>query len=165
MVRNLYKSQLSRLSALESAHASCASKLKVAQEAAVANSKARKEVQQELKDFVQKVKVMEGEMLVKSQEAVTQQAMRTRVEVMYEYFRGEHVAWDLNEATRIYNEVYPQDALSLFVPRDEVFAEPPDVEKVNVSGGRGSKDVEDEGDTLDDAVVDKVDGGDEDKIE
>ena len=91
------------------------------------------------------------------------------MEVMYEYFRGEHVTWDLNEATRIYNEAYPQDALSLFVPRDEVFAEPPGAEKVNVSGGGDSKDVEDEVEdtAMDkaDGAIDKADDGDENKVE
>lgn len=74
------------------------------------------EVQGELKEFVKKVQSLEEKMTEEAQEAITHHAMRTRVEVMQEYFRGEHVSWDLNETMRIYNEAYPGDAFPLFAP-------------------------------------------------
>ena len=151
MIRKFLKSQSSKLSALENAHSSCASKLKVAQELAAVNLKSKKEVQQELKEFVSKVRVMEDEMLTKSQEAVTQQAMRTRVEVMQEFFRGEHTSWDLDEAMRIYNEVYPQDAFALSFPLGGDLSEPVEAEK---SGTNDTKVVE--GDAKMDDVKDAV---------
>lgn len=107
MAQRVHKDQSSRLSALEVAHGSCAQKLKSAQESAAANLKAGREVQKELEDFVKKVRVMEKEMTGKAQEAITQQVMRTRVEVMQEYYHGEHSGWNLDETIAIYNEAYP----------------------------------------------------------
>lgn len=169
MIRKILKSQSSKLSALEGAHSSCASRLKAAQESAAVNLKLKREVQQELKDFVSKVRVMESEMLANSQEAITQQVMRTRVEVMQEFFRGEHVSWDLDDAIRIYNEVYPQDAFALVASRDGDVAEPLGAEKSGASDAKVTVDdakmgdAEDAGkDKGDVQVEDVVDGVNED---
>ena len=137
MAQRVHKDQSSKLSALEVAHSLCAQKLKVAQESAAANLKAGREVQKELEDFVKKVRVMEKEMTGNAHEAMAQQAMRTRVEVMQEYYRGEHVSWDLNEAIRIYNEAYPTDAFSLHVTEDEVAKVVPAVGEANLSSDGG----------------------------
>lgn len=43
----------------------------------------------------------------------TQQIMRTRVEMMLEYHRGEQSSWDIAETVKIYNVAYPDDAFSV----------------------------------------------------
>ena len=141
LARKAHKDLGSRLSALQSVHGLCAQKLRNAQESAAANLKAGREVQQELEEFVKKVKVMEVEMTGKAQEAITQQAMRTRVEVMQEYYRGEHTGWDLDETIRIYNEAYPEDAflsqtVQTGIARDELV-----VEEASPSGDAEVKDA------------------------
>lgn len=158
MVRKVHKDQSSKQSTLEAAHGSCAQKLRIAQESAATNLKAGRKVQKELEDFVKKVRVMEKEMTGNALEAMTQQAMRTRVEVMQEYYRGEHVGWDLNETIRIYNEAYPMDAFPLHVAEDEVASVIPAVGEANPSIDDGVEPVAVEEKT--DAPVDEDVGED-----
>lgn len=39
--------------------------------------------------------------------------MRTRLEMMLEYSRGEWKVWDVNKTIPIYNELYPEDAFAI----------------------------------------------------
>lgn len=94
----------------------CSEKLKAARELAAAHLKTGMEIQRELDEFVEKVRVMERDLTANAQDEITRHVMRSRVEVMSEYFRGEHVGWDLNETIRIYNEAYPKDAFPLYAP-------------------------------------------------
>lgn len=52
-----------------------------------------------------------------AQMVITQHAMRTRVELMLEFQRGEWASWYVGETVRIYNEAYPDDTFSLYLPQ------------------------------------------------
>lgn len=44
---------------------------------------------------------------------VTQAVVKTKVEMILEYYRGERSTWDVTETVRIYNEAYSEDAYPL----------------------------------------------------
>lgn len=77
------------------------------------NLKTATDVQKEFDEFAMKVQSMETGMREEAAKVATQQIMRTRVEMMLEYKRGEWKAWDIDETIRIYNEQYPEDAFPL----------------------------------------------------
>lgn len=118
MANEALREELKRLRIVANMHSGCSQRLRAAQELAISHLRTSKEVQEELDEFVEKVKKMEVVMHDEAQKVITQHTMRTRVEVMMEHFRGEHASWDLGETVRIYNEAYPDDAFPLFVPED-----------------------------------------------
>ena len=137
MANEALKEELKRLKMIANMHRGCAQKLRSAQELAMSHLRTSNEVQQELDEFVEKVKKMEVTMHDEAQKLITQQTMRTRVEVMMEHFRGEHASWDMGETVRIYNEAYPGDAFPLFVSEDAV----PDVQIPNEVEAGGTNAV------------------------
>lgn len=108
---SLYESR-----SMEEKYKEVVTKLHASQAAASENLKVARDVQQDLDDFTVKVKATEEKMHEEAQKLITQHAMRARVETMMEYFKGEHLSWDMNETVRIYNEAYPDDAFPLHVP-------------------------------------------------
>ena len=137
---------------LEDKYKECVNRLRATQVIASENLKAAKEVQKDLDEFTVKVKATEEKMHDEAQKLITQHAMRARVETMMEYFKGEHVSWDMNETVRKYNEAYPEDAFPLHVPGN---VEPPagEVGTLDVAIVEGKLPsggiVADDGDALD----------------
>lgn len=117
MAQDSLEDESKKLKMLESAHNGWAQKLRVAQDLAAKNLNASQDVQEELDDFALKVQSLEQKMHEEAQKIITQHAIRTRVEMMLEYQRGEWSSWDVDETIRIYNEAYPNDAFSLFIPQ------------------------------------------------
>ena len=128
----------------------CVNKLQLTQVTASENLRLAREVQQDLDEFTVKVKATEEKMHDEAQKLITQHAMRARVETMMEYFKGEHVSWDMNETVRIYNEAYPGDAFPLHVPRNNDVE--PHVEDVGVTDAAEDKSAG-EDDVLNDGDV------------
>lgn len=89
VAHDFYLSELRRFQSLEENHKDCAARIQSALDRASDNLKASKEVQTEFDEFVSKVQSMEAEMCEQAVAAATQQIMRTRVEMMLEYSRGE----------------------------------------------------------------------------
>lgn len=60
--------------------------------------------------------------------------MRTRVDMMLEYHRGEWSSWDVLETVRIYNKEYPDDAFPLdgLDPSNEEVKSPGAVPKTTI---------------------------------
>lgn len=113
VAQEIYVNELKKFKELESEHSKCAEKLKLAHELVANNLKTAKEVQDEFDEFATKVQSMEIGMREEAAKVATQQIMRTQVEMMLEYVRGEWKAWDVNETIRIYNDQYPEDAFPL----------------------------------------------------
>ncbi|XP_074365267.1 uncharacterized protein LOC141706399 [Apium graveolens] len=115
MAREVVENEYKKLKALEIAHSGCAKKMCCAQDLATANLKASIDVQKKFDEFSAKVQPLEARMNEEAQKAITQHAMRARVEMMMEYQRGGWTSWDMNETVRIYNEAYPKDVFPLFI--------------------------------------------------
>lgn len=113
VAQEVYLNELKKFKDLEEEHVKCAEKLKSALDLAADNLKAAKDVQKEFDEFATKVQSMESGMRDEAAKDATQQIMRTRVEMMLEYGRGEWKTWDVNETIRIYNEQYLEDAFPL----------------------------------------------------
>lgn len=111
--QEVYLSELKKFKELEDDHAGCGEKSKNALEQAADNLKIFKDVQGEFDEFVMKVQSLEAGMRDEANKIATQQIMRTCVEMMLEYNRGEGKAWDVNETIRIYNELYPQNTFPI----------------------------------------------------
>lgn len=84
------------------------------------NLNAKNEIQKELDDFASKVQSLEDDMKREGEKVVHQQIMRTRVDMMMEYHRGEWSSLDVAETVKIYNDAFPDDAFPLdeFVDRN-----------------------------------------------
>lgn len=113
VAQEAYLNELKKYKELEEEHNKCGKKINSALGLAADNLKTAKNVQNELDEFAVKVQSMESGMREEAAKIATQQIMRTRVEMMLEYSRGEWKAWDVNETIHIYNEQYPEDAFPL----------------------------------------------------
>lgn len=113
VAQEFYVNEFKKFKELEDEHEKCAEKLKSTFDLAANNLKAAKYFQCEFDEFAIKVQSMEIGMREEATRVATQQIMRTRVEMMLEYGRGEWKAWDVNETIRIYNEQHPEDAFPL----------------------------------------------------
>lgn len=83
-------------------------------------------VQCELDDLSLKVQGMEQKVAEEANKIVTQAIMKTRVEMMLEYHRGEWSTWDVAETNRIYSETCPDDAFLVdCLDDDDVVQESP----------------------------------------
>ncbi|XP_074326025.1 uncharacterized protein LOC141664065 [Apium graveolens] len=123
VAREVYNHDMKKLKELEDGHMKCASKIQAAEELAFNNLKAMKDVQNELEEFASKVQSLEKEMRDEVEKAVHQQIMRTRVDTMLEYHRGEWKSRDVLETVKIYNTEFHDDAFSLDefnTPTDDV---------------------------------------------
>lgn len=88
------------------------------EELSLENLKAKNDIQKELDDFALKVQSLEGDMKREAERVVHQQIMRTRVDMMLEYHRGDWHSWDVADTVRIYNEAFPNDAFPLHCLED-----------------------------------------------
>lgn len=149
MTHEIMAHQEKRLQELEGKYEKCLGKLRTAQDLASNHLKIAKEVQDELDEFIAKVKVTEVEMHEEAQKLITRHAMKARIEAVAEYFKGEHASWDMNEMVRIYNEAYPDDVFPLHVQGGDVEPEPP------VEDAQPSENVVLEGKTLEEEDPDK----------
>lgn len=113
VAQEVYMNEFKKFKGLEKEHRKCARKIKSAFDLAADNLRAAKDVQNEFDEFVIKVQSMEAGMREEAAKVTTQQIMRTRVEIMLEYGRGEWKNWDVGETIHIYNEQYPKDAFPL----------------------------------------------------
>lgn len=118
VAHEFYVSELKRFKKIENDHVSSAEKIKSAMDRAAENLRISREVQKEFDDFANKVQSLESNMRDETAKVATQQIMRTRLEMMLEYSRGEWQAWDVNDTIRIYNEAYPDDAFPMFAPNE-----------------------------------------------
>ena len=104
---------LQEMKALEEEHSKCSNQLSQAKEEVSRYSRIAGDLQREFDEFATKVQGLEEKMEDEGRKVATQQIMRTRVEMMLEYQRGEWAAWDIEDTVRIYNEAYPNDAFSI----------------------------------------------------
>ncbi|XP_074364904.1 uncharacterized protein LOC141705945 [Apium graveolens] len=128
--REFYENEFKRLSQIEVEHKDCSEKLCAVLERARENLKMAKEIQKELDDFASKVQFLKSEMRDEATKVVTQQSMRTRVEMIFKYSRGEWKSWDVADTLKIYNYSYPDDAFQVEVLVDQELKSPRDVNPV-----------------------------------
>ncbi|KAK1389593.1 hypothetical protein POM88_017771 [Heracleum sosnowskyi] len=113
VARGICKEKMKKNKEFQVEHQGCASRIRKAEEEATKNLKNANDVQKEFDEFATKVQSLELKMQEEARQMATQQIMRTRVEMMLEYQRGEWKSWDIPEMVKIYNETYPEDAFVL----------------------------------------------------
>ena len=109
----MYEHEMKRLKEVVAEHTACVARIRAVEELNSKLLKSKNDIQCELEDFVAKVQGLEGDMRAEAEKGVHQQIMRTRVDMMLEYQRGEWSSWDVAETVRIYNEAFPDDAFPL----------------------------------------------------
>lgn len=109
----MYDHEIKRLKEIENEHKACFVRIRAVEELNFKLLKARNDIQGQLDDFAAKVQSLENDMRKEAEKAVHQQIMRTRVDLMLEYERGEWSSWDVTETVRIYNKAFPDDAFPL----------------------------------------------------
>ncbi|XP_074351465.1 uncharacterized protein LOC141690576 [Apium graveolens] len=87
VAREVHEYETKKFKDLEEEHKNCVGKIREAEELALSNLKALKDIQDELEDFTFKVQSMDH--------------------------RGEWSSWNIPETVRIYNEAFPDDAFPM----------------------------------------------------
>lgn len=113
VARGICEDKDNKLKTLEMEHQGCAKKLRASPELATTYMKSANAIQCELDDFALKMQGIEQKVSEESYKSITQAIMKTRVEMMLEYYRGELNMWDIAETVRIYNDDYPDDYFPL----------------------------------------------------
>ncbi|XP_074365030.1 uncharacterized protein LOC141706094 [Apium graveolens] len=113
VAREIYNHKMQMNKELEVKYESCVKKLEIVENLAKERLVSLNNSQKEFDDFSNKVQSMEQDMCSEAEKVVYQQIMRTRVDMMLEYHRGEWNSWDVLETVKIYNEAFPDDAFPL----------------------------------------------------
>ncbi|XP_074362686.1 uncharacterized protein LOC141702957 [Apium graveolens] len=113
-----YTVEAKKFKALEEEHKECPIKLKAAIDRASENIKTATDIQEKFDEFATNVQSLETKMKGETDKVVTQHVMKTRVEMMLEYSRGEWKNWDVIGTVKIYNYKYPDDAFPVLPPAD-----------------------------------------------
>ncbi|KAL8126219.1 hypothetical protein AgCh_013493 [Apium graveolens] len=113
VAHEVYEHESKILKDIEIEHKGCASKIQIVEEQAKQNLKAKDDVHKDLKDFATKVQSLEKDMYEEAEKVVHQQIMRTRVDMMLEYHRGEWSSLYVLETVKIYSEAFSDDAFPL----------------------------------------------------
>lgn len=112
--RGICEDKEKKLKGLQMEHQGCAEKLRASQELTTNYMKSANVMQRKLDDFALKVQGIEQKVVDEAHKTVYETIMKTRVEIMLEYHRGERSTWDVAETVRIYNDTYHDDAFPVY---------------------------------------------------
>ena len=97
---------------LKQTHASCEEKIRVLREQVFLAEREENMTKQDLNAFAAEVQESKDNLVEESRKVATQDVMRSRVETMLEFHRGEWDLEDVDEAIKIFNETYLEDAIN-----------------------------------------------------
>lgn len=89
VAREVYEHKVKKFKEIEAEHKGCAARIRFAEESSLESLKAKDDIKSELDDFALKVQSLEGDMKKEAEKVVHRQIMRTRLDMMLEYHRGE----------------------------------------------------------------------------
>lgn len=101
VAREVYEHEVKKFKEIEAKHKGYAYRIHSAEESSLQSLKAKNNIQSGLDDFALKFQSLESDMKKEAEKVVHQQIMRTRVDMMLEYHRGEWRSWDVAETVRI----------------------------------------------------------------